>query len=180
MKELPILFSGPMVRAIIAGRKTQTRRIIKPQPQPNGKRLERGVSPWVCGDHLWVRETFSIPFKGALQWVYRADGAAPFGKWKPSIFMPRAFSRLTLEIISVRVERLQQISGADAVAEGINCEEPFKVPYCGEYVATAKLRYRHLWESINGAGSWAENPWVWVIGFKKLLASGGGCGSVEA
>ena len=190
MKEIPILMSGPMVRAIIEGRKTQTRRIVKPQfgckyEMPDywsdGK---QGIKcPYgVPGDRLWVKETFG-PCAGGI--VYRSDGGTNCpdgGKWKPSIFMPRWASRITLEIESVRVERLQDISEEDAVAEGIvapRCE------HCGYTRTDARFQmdhrfcqskepdsaiplYRELWESINGPGSWDANPWCWCITFRRF------------
>jgi hypothetical protein len=154
------------------------------------------------GDRLWVRETgWERPERsrrmlseGADTWVpfyYDADGwdeqdHADFKVWgfkrRPSIHMPRWASRILLEIVSVRVERLQEISEADSIAEGINCY-PFRpddgFPICSGYTheenddrcmlwATAKLAYLKLWESINGPDSWAANPWVWVIEFKRV------------
>lgn len=185
MKERPILFKGEMVRAIREGRKTQTRRIFKGLIPPGcpGKhscRVEAGFAKfhlngklamhsgeWTRnpygqpGDRLWVKETFrlSVPaHEGQTGYpIYRADfESPPAGLWKPSIFMPRWASRITLEIVRIRVERLQDISAADAQAEGI------------KKVSTARLSYCALWESINGKGSWAKNPWVWVIEFKRL------------
>ena len=89
--------------------------------------------------------------------------------WTPSIFMPRWASRITLEITEVRVERVQDISEKDAIAEGINCQEPFKVPYRCQYVATEQLRYSFIWDSINGKNfPWIANPWVWAISFRRV------------
>ncbi len=196
MKETPILFSGPMVRALLAGQKTQTRRIIKPQPVP----LRQCVDGWrwkgehhdfmieVCpfgkpGDRLWVKETFFAPPKHepkfaaiVADFIYRADYEyrepdrsviAPY-RWRPSIFCTRKASRITLEITSVRVERLNDISEADARAEGaeIQKETPGGWIICGPRIGSYKEGYRWLWESINGAGSWDANPWVWVIEFR--------------
>jgi hypothetical protein len=219
MKERPILFSGPMVRAIIEGRKTQTRRIIKPKPEPfapnypspsaedfasvgkpwmpvGGVYQDRWKSPYGGpGDKLWVRETWgTITGEHSARWekgtiAYRADHGVTHGgmeydlmRWKPSIHMPRRASRITLEITSVRVERLQDISEKDAIAEG--CEETSMEHTedcdnddcvlaggpedCCGYLVSAKLRYKHIWESINGPGSWDLNPWVWAIEFKKI------------
>jgi len=196
MIERPILFSGPMVRAILEGRKTQTRRVVKPQP----KDREGGISP-ICyegdrwefldleaaeqsvrnlygkpGDRLWVRETFSTLDCHHGQTVYRAGGEKNLTdmKWKPSIFMRRKHSRITLEIVSVRVERLQDISYRDCEAEGLmHVHRGWWVnPYAEDPQATGAdegfLCYRNLWESINGKGSWKTNPWVWVIEFKRL------------
>lgn len=208
VKERPILFSGPMVRAIIDGRKTQTRRVIKPQPecidhdvwklkdgsilttQETAEYLFHEVygthgtpygSLWPNGgDRLWVRETFRPIETGmnAGSWDYRADDPGASGKgfmpWKPSIFMPRAASRITLEITDVRVERLNEISEADAKAEGI---EPFgdrdwwysgELRKLGQRTTNPVWAFQSLWESINGKDSWAVNPWVWAITFKKV------------
>jgi hypothetical protein len=183
MKERPILFSGPMVRAILAGTKTQTRRVMKPVPC-----LTRGMQthefsvgghdyrcPYgVPGSRLWVRETFAMnEVKGGPPVIYRADyGQAQsvfidrphsaewdvvVTRWKPSIFMPRSASRILLEITEVRVERLQAISDDDAWAEGCEPNDNNPVDW-----------YHALWEQINGAGSWDANPWVWVVSFKRL------------
>lgn len=177
MKERPILFSAPMVRAILDGRKTQTRRVVKGEAL---RWLNDGFTPKfvadyqnrLCpygkpGDHLWVRETFhTVDGHSAF---YRADyehnpkGDKEHGiVWTPSIHMPRWASRISLKIIGVRVERLQDISEKDAWAEG--CEgfdddvSGGKSGYC---------EYAELWEEINGKGSWDANPWVWVIKFKS-------------
>ena len=142
--ERPILFSGPMVRAILAGAKTQTRRILKPQPHllggydGGGCWIGKGHHlRWAVGDRLWVRETWSPEHKWASTkpseipngddiW-YWADGNPEDGDWakpKPSIYMPRWASRITLDVTGVRVERLQDISEADAIAEGIVYQKP--------------------------------------------------------
>jgi hypothetical protein len=187
VKERPIIFSGPMVRAIIDGRKIQTRRVVKthgttfwehggytPCEMEEGDvwthivkatGLYASTAPTFCcqygqpGDRLWVRETFSEA--EPCGWIYRADCDA--GKtWKPSIFMPRAASRITLEIARVRVERLHEIEELDARLEGV---EPF-APDDGRY----RDGFQELWDSINEARGfgWDKNPWVWVIEFKKL------------
>ncbi len=248
MKERPILFSAPMVRALLAGTKTQTRRIVKPQPHGStggvivGQPAVGGsVAHWydkdgrgvmsneamvhcpygAVGDRLWVREAWQevhplqvaagrysregragIPGPPPVDYrvIYRADGEYPAihhdhpdgthvaehpyralcigsecrlalshhaegrrpGYWTPSIHMPRWASRLTLEITSVRVERLQDISEADAIAEGVrgNASGPYG---CEGLIED----YADLWESINGPGSWDANPWVWVVEFKR-------------
>ena len=183
MKERPILFKGEMVRAILDGRKTQTRRIMKPQPiEYDGMLMWKGLawaavtdpdqpeSPYgIPGDRLWVRETFAYTdstINDQPGYVYRAtdpDWSEMEGfKWKPSIFMPRKASRITLEIVNVRVERLQNITEEDANAEGI----PSRMSV--QTLTPAVADYAALWESINGYGSWTMNPWVWVIEFKKL------------
>lgn len=182
MKERPILFSASMVNAILDGRKTQTRRIMKPQPTTNpfwGCAGSKGFGffddlkpikgPYgKPGDRLWVRETFGIvdSLEGARSFVYRAEGwKDPSGlfKWRPSIHMPRLASRIQLEITSVRVERLKAISEVDAVAEGAPCGS-----CCAPQEGSHKAGFAQLWESINGSGSWNANPWVWVIEFKRV------------
>lgn len=197
MKERPILFSGPMVRAILNGTKTQTRRVAK---LPGDMTKEPGVSGILCdgvlriydaedmgptvhipcpygksGDRLWVRET-AIPTAHGV--IYRADIedsveaagiGAMYGGWKPSIHMPRVSSRITLEINQVRVERLQDITEEDAKAEGVECErDGWKSYIGGSHVAYAFTSFGSLWESINGPESWDANPWVWVIEFKRV------------
>lgn len=207
MKQRPILFSDPMVRALLDGSKTQTRRVMKPQPIadqrfsggyyiPASKRTEGAIisveAPYVgracpygqVGDQLWVRETFLIADEqaaGLPPWVYAADYSnqdRPKTRWKPSIFMPRAASRITLEITGVRVKRLQDISEADAIAEGTkkmamvgSCDSIFPHPSFPQVHdrGTYKFGYQVLWESLNGAGSWDLNPWVWVIEIKKVM-----------
>ena len=214
MKERPILFSGAMVRALLAGSKTQTRRVCKPAttlsavvevPDPmergqvyNGSHFgdEDGAVQFACpyggiGDRLWVRETFrgcrayevqGYPPKdwGNKPIWFEADGAPPGDAkaWalraRPSIHMPRWASRITLEVTAVRVERLQDISEDDAIAEG--CTLNHNGYYWGgphavsglKQLATAKGAYQDLWESINGPGSWDANPWVWVVEFRRL------------
>ena len=166
--EKPILFSGEMVRAILDGRKTQTRRVIKPGLIHELRDGEVVPCLWECpyggpGDRLWVREAFQ-PLSGET--LFKAD-FPPFaiGPWKPSIFMPRNLSRITLEVVSVRVERLQEISFDDMHAEGI-------VPqHIGGSHELLKQKYvRPLWDNLNaerGYG-WGKNPWVWVIEFRRL------------
>lgn len=183
-KERPIIFSAPMVRAILDGRKKQTRRIVKLREFGRSETrgydfifrdrrglwndysvadLMRKVCPYGApGDRLWVRETFGLPSPcrcGTCEPLnkkhvsYRADytGERFVDRWRPSIFMPRWASRITLEIVSVRVERLNNISEEDARAEGVaDC-----------------AAYKILWNKINGPGKdWKSNPWVWVIEFK--------------
>lgn len=185
MKERPILFSGPMVRAILNGHKTQTRRVVKDiDPvedllfaSPDGTRARRVCSgaygPWVTcpygkpGDRLWVRETFATLDCHHGQTVYRADGEKNFTEmtWKPPIYMPRRGSRITLEIVGLRVDRLQDISDEDAKAEGAPEQ---RHPHGGSTLPQSYHGYRELWESINGPGSWDKNPWVWVVEFKRI------------
>lgn len=189
MKERPILFSGPMVRAILDSSKTQTRRVVKPRKDlsvgcmlaPHELAGEANCgdysnSPYgQPGDRLWVRETFMQETQFEPCAVrYRATDepfvlGPPIGNiakdWRPSIHMPRWASRITLELTGVRVERLQDISEADATAEGVDYD-PEDCPFAG--VRTAVHAYRNLWDKINGAGSWDANPWVWVIEFRRL------------
>jgi hypothetical protein len=198
MKERPIIFSAPMVRAIPDGRKTQTRRVVKPQPfyneagflawitsgtmQNQGRSAEEMVAhhcPYgVPGDRLWVRETWrelgsgqlhdgSIP-KYHVPCVYAADfddnGDRQFnGPWRSPIYMPRWASRINLLLTDVRVERLQEISEEDAIAEGVDIG-------CPAHEADQPLPtmlYERLWDSINGKKHWESNPWVWVLTFAK-------------
>jgi hypothetical protein len=224
MKERPIIFSAPMIKALLDGRKTQTRRIIKPQPEVNdqgnlcGDWLSKPLGGLLVpklqdivihcpfgeiGDVLWVRETWQIadwteegdPFvrykstgdvinrgqhvsEGDLERVeemwaelsgrdnYLIDNKAADRKWRSPIFMPKWASRITLEITNIRVERLNDISEEDAIAEGVT-----------QYVVdtpTGKLAnkviddYMEIWESINGKGSRDINPFVWVIEFRRI------------
>jgi len=189
MKERPILFSGSMVRAILAGTKTQTRRVVKPwTPRPNAsaKAVPEDVAylpDFTCyrttcpygqpGDRLWVREAWArtTVFPGTEMVVYReSDNRTDYGgPWKPGIHMFRRDSRITLEITEVRVERLQDISEGDAIAEGTPGGHG-AIPGYG-YNATPREQYRWLWESINGEGSWEANPWVWAVSFNRVEAA---------
>ena len=193
MKERPIIFSSPMVRAILDGRKTQTRRVIK-------EKLMRGEGAHVnnCqygkpGDRLWVRETWQGPlfydeipedwnsdkYKTPEYCYYKASGdSCDFTdsddnfveRWSPSIHMPRWASRILLEVTNVRVERLHDISEEDAKAEG-----SYVCDYFGRRLLDQssnqgcyKWGYRSIWESLNGSGSWHLNPFVWVVEFRTL------------
>ncbi|MBC5115040.1 ASCH domain-containing protein [Klebsiella quasipneumoniae] len=234
MKERGMIFNSEMVRAILDGRKTQTRRIMAPQPADD---IERGIFPnpevigWkssrrhkhgsttahFChygkpGDRIWVRETWGVVSHAfsddglMIDWVpdrpataihempfgngyysgyaiYAADGDFTWGDddgyedgrscWKPSIHMPRAASRILLEITAVRVERLNAISEEDARAEGIidggclNCGEPEPCG-CANPEPDATDAFAYLWQSIYGQESWNANPWVWVIEFERV------------
>ena len=208
MKEHPILFSAQMVRALLDGSKTQTRRIAKIFPATDREIdivafLKSNKCPYgKIGDRLWVRETWipdaprdgawehsafygckgtslnMIPnhFKNKEHCIYRStwDGFSLIG-WKPSIHMPRWASRITLEITNVRVGRLQDISEEDAKAEGARKYASANSLSHGGWShnehhvhSTARQSFENLWESINGARSWDENPYVWVIEFKKV------------
>lgn len=190
-----------MVRALIDGRKTQTRRVIKPQPSHDqvhrhkGQVTYDGMHRMWCwqdlvvenlwdfpgnddrqalasrcpygkvGDRLWCRETFNPDWCDGHV-IYRADSDSPKAKgfkWKPAIFMPRSASRLTLELTGVRVERLHEISEADAQAEGIPAYVPDSVIQQGP--AWFRMGYHDLWNQINGKGSWDANPFVWALTF---------------
>ena len=200
MKEKPILFSGPMVNAILDGRKTQTRRAVKHCTQnsaasrpyfPGGYKQGKFVEPTDCpygqpGDRLWVRETWGRGYTyggGDPVFWYRADGESRFeqkpsvicdytrppdnAKWKPSIFMPRWASRITLEITDVRVERLRDISEEDSWEEGIHDLAADNEQWDGDPDQGRKT-FCLIWQSINGKGSWEQNPWVWVVSFRKI------------
>ena len=177
VRERPILFSGPMVRAVLEGRKTQTRRVMKPQPttfffgqvgehfvfaamDSHGGQIS--CSYGLPGDRLWVRETFATDSIRTL--YYATDDVHELRKKRPSIFMPRIRSRILLEVIEVRAQRLQEISAEDCIAEGMHTN-------LRESEACADLldRYHRLWDSINGKSHpWASNPWVWAITFRRL------------
>ncbi len=191
MKEHPILFNGEMVRAILEGRKTQTRRVIKKRVHGGIMHYDqnRSAEPYwwddcgvvhKCpygkpGDRLWVRETHIIatptdPPSDKKDVWYRATPPAflPVKSypWRPSIHMPRWASRILLEVTDVRVERVQEITGKDARLEGAK-------RYSNNRLSNEQ-RYREgfaqLWERINakrGFG-WDKNPWVWVVEFKRI------------
>lgn len=205
MKERPILFSAPMVRALLAGTKTQTRRVVKITHRTPGLaaclethgfeprlRAAAELCPYgVPGDRLWVRETLRYDAEYGHYYVASAPGSLGnasgrtylctlFGdsynedasipqRTVSAIHLPRRYSRITLEITAVRVERLQDISEADAIAEGI-------VPSVGgmwtgaegQAGTSARAAYALLWNAINGAGSWDANPWVWCISFRRI------------
>lgn len=243
MRERPILFSAPMVCAILEGRKTQTRRVLKPQPFWNGGSYDRerheircycdalppgallrrvggvrhgyvasnyedgdeGVAGVFIGDRLWVRETWRYArephcrcpqasmadpcdrwkagegcesVKGKV--LYRADGEIATGRWRPSIHMPRWASRITLEVTGVKVERLQDISEADAKAEGAAWHDGGQIHHSGwrhdwgDVHADARSSFARLWNTINGPGAWDQNPWVSAYTFKVLDTKGAG------
>ena len=231
-KERPILFKGEMVRAILNGRKTMTRRVVKPQPKGETSHArywceETGEWEWMynavtahpgrgffcpygkTGDRLWVRETFRLSTREDCTCyepcycrtgvpIYRVDMDHGEENWKPSIFMPRWASRILLEVTDVRIERLQDITEKDALAEGTSC--PVTIdgaplinishrPSAAEFLNEHNLarfskgenlgtpfdednwiiaHFAALWESINGDGSWDANPYVWMVEFKRV------------
>lgn len=246
MNERPILFSAPMVKAILGGQKTVTRRVVKPQPpawathylgaqgtysgvaeprhywanhptaedafkadqdfyiwpghdksddEPSDEDIYGAggfESPWGSekncikpAAHLWVREAWRAPsscdhlppreLSGGPVW-YEADasvsglrGLVHQGRLRPGMFMPRWASRITLEVTGVRVERLQDISEADAMAEGAPSADLASGRECiFPHQGTHRWGFWLLWESINGPGSWDANPWVWAVSFKRV------------
>jgi hypothetical protein len=226
-RERGILFSAPMVRAILAGKKTQTRRVVIPQPAAGCRFEMNGAgthalhlgppltadSPAFCcvpvgpkyldhrlacpygadGDRLWVRETWQawrqinveydewevetdVELMRNATLEYRATSDS-LGPWRPSIFLPRWASRITLEITEVRVQRLQDISEDDALAEGCSGHDPDPVDQGGAIYAwkgrssapCPRAHFLALWDGINGKRApWASNPWVWAITFRRL------------
>jgi len=175
-----MLMSAPMVRAILDGTKTQTRRIVKGAaldwldrdgftPEFTAA-TENSLCPYgQPGDQLWVREAWArTTVCGTEMIVYReGDNRTDYGDpWKPGIHMFRKDSRITLEITSVRVERLQDISEADCVAEGCPGGAGAIPGYA--YAATPLEHYHWLWNDINGAGAWELNPWVWAVEFRRI------------
>jgi hypothetical protein len=228
-KERPIIFSTAMVQAILNGRKTVTRRIIKesfngcltnggPHPCPNepvimypgeefdfdsGNGIERVKinfpevrAIFHCstldaeakcrqgkpGDLLWVRETWQKSYNAECSeaagigpivgpyYIYKANHPEVNSGWKPSIHMLRTASRIRLEVISIKAERLQEITKDDAIKEGIHFDDDSGYWFAGD-LAMAKTPlqcFRELWVSINGVDLWDCDPWVWRIEFKKL------------
>lgn len=205
MTDRPILFSAPMVRALLDGRKTQTRRVMNPQPQGISSAEHFSKSSWsitpesnrctvdfkapsyATGDRLWVRETFAQSGacwprirQGLGRLHYRADPDHGWhdywGRWRPSIHMPRWASRLTLTVTDVRVQRLQDLSEFDAIAEG--CRPYFDHDNPSEHAGPngtvhqmAPLRgplddFHRLWDNLNAdRAPWASNPWVCAVSF---------------
>lgn len=221
MTERPIIFSAPMVRALLAGTKTQTRRVVQPQPQKSadaeywsfsiydhgyGTRdaesmtrylnsIMHGPAPWrpygAVGGRLWVREghaivprtayhhDLSIPHRespdGHSWAVYREgwERCQP-GPWRSPIHLPRWASRITLELTGVRVERLHDITEADAQAEGVELLDCTYINRCQSnscprhgVLDPYRHAYRATWESIHGRGAWEHNPFVWVLEFRR-------------
>jgi hypothetical protein len=186
----PIIFSTPMVQAILDGKKTQTRRVVKingcpiTSPKESLELTKEGLIYYsfcsmsgyykpLCqpGDILWVRETWSKDENG--EYVYRAnygtteDDSFPpsMFKWKPSIHMPREAARIFLRVTDVRVERLQDITDEDAMAEGVKAYGPNN---CSG--TSARIAFAQLWDSLNEKRGyeWRVNPWVWVIEFEGI------------
>ena len=218
MAERPILFSDAMVRAILAGAKTQTRRVVRRNDvvlgPSRGMHLGQGESAWhigrgrysisgtgappefvkrgpygAPGDRLWVREAWgarrALDFTDWHRGSLRGHVEAPPGTvvdfradyveqqescfWRPSIHMPRWASRITLEVVDVRVERVQSISEEDARAEGVS-PEPSAALADSPVGLTAREAFRELWDSIDERPgcSWADDPWVWVVNFRRV------------
>lgn len=213
MADRPILFSAPMIRALLAGTKTQTRRTLKFQPAPGISIVRKTIRPLDAtpyhaferrsvygnyageldirikrGDRLWVKENHAIVPRTAYRMsegvhqtlrpdddhdaaVYAAEWErSKPGRWRPSIHMPRWASRLTLIVTDVRVERLQDITNEDCIAEGVPLHPNESAPRSGPTQDTFARKYglishygagyQRIWEAINGKGSWSENPWV--------------------
>ena len=190
----PILFNTEMVKAILEGRKTVTRRVIKPKYRDDehgwtvcinsythlvddvaytdgeGACTRSMKPPYQVGDILYVRETW---IESAFGYVYRAsdystieEWAGEEIKWKPSIFMPKEAARIFLEVTNVRAEKLLEMSADDAIKEGCR-------PVLGESAWSARDNFEELWDStVSGKDyekyKWSSNPWVWVIEFKKI------------
>lgn len=208
----PILFSTEMVQAILAGRKTQTRRVCKTSPEANimgfyvkrrlwDSSIEENPNPighiakfnwgevkskYTEGDIIWVRETFqkleSVKHK-EIDFLYKADVEyhnyfnSDLVVWSPSIYMPKEAARIFLKVTNVRVERLQDISEEDAVAEGIFPDpgnlnfngSRFKQNQTETFIMFARETFRSLWQSINAKKHpWESNPWVWVYEFERI------------
>lgn len=182
----PIIFSTSMVKAILDGKKTQTRRVIKIDDTPENWKISiAGTSivraepydvklpRYAAGDILWVRETWSehqeyynnsAKVFAEPHYIYKADGVYA-NKWHPSIHMPKEAARIFLKATDVRAERLQDITEEDAIAEGMS-----KTLVDGVVFISAKGNFHVLWDSLNikrGYG-WEANPWVWVIEFERV------------
>lgn len=197
MKERPILFSAPMVRAILNGTKSQTRRVFTAKngclwpnknDLPGMRQVIRSCPYGQAGDRLWVREAWG--YFGGDEYLYQQDKESvgyrasqldgldhvPGGRWRPSIHMPRWASRILLEIVAVGIQRLQDISKADAIAEGVLPLDGSNGPNYWTVDAgdvhlnnpTARGAYSMLWDWINKPGAWDKNPWVWVVEFRRL------------
>jgi hypothetical protein len=198
-KIIPILFKTEMVKAILDGTKTQTRRILKPQPHPvtrHGLTTQTTyewdyskkvtdlpefewlkLSPIKKGDILYVRETFGIEGNTSKFFIYKADVKHFNGKWRSSLHMPKTAARIFLKVVSVKVERLKDISQEDAAKEGVKKKGNMFFNYFSytkhmdeDFFYSedqAKSSFMSLWFKIMGASSWIANPWVWVIEFEQ-------------
>lgn len=199
--ERPILFSSAMARAILAGTKTQTRRIVMPRPRelvefmPGSWAIPTATTgsfepirhPWTPGDRLWVRETIerngyfatyrsdrtSVPYRDGCPEGYCGRALWQWPKISTLARIPRWASRITLEVTDVRIERLQEITHEDAIAEGIGEAEKDRAEgwqVRDQPLTVAQLAFSRLWEDIHGKYAWDDNPWVWVIGFRRVEA----------
>ena len=193
MTDRPIIFSGAMVRALLEGRKTQARRVLKGKSGILAARnvLRRGAHwpgieydrswplrlPYATGDRLWVREAFSRDGQSDGECLYRATVDDDTGyyaeeiaeiRWLPPIHMPRWASRLTLIVTDARAQRLQKISQEDAEAEGVEWFKPN-----GEQPQFCNYRdaFLTLWNSLHGPDAWAANPWVVALTFRVIRAN---------
>jgi len=192
MKERPILFSTEMVQAVLDGRKTQTRRVVKNQDMfmvkdigsvklrpceiKDHTQIDLKCPYGQVGDKLWVRETWwgkpAIPEKNP-KIIYKADDPQAPLCWRPSIFMPKKYSRITLEITDIRVERVQDITYGDIFREGVNVKNYKEFDGADNQFAQCQFaneKFIELWDSINEKRgySWNVNPWVWVVCFKVI------------
>ena len=184
----PIIFSTPMVQAILAGRKTQTRRVIKDKDITNNFDIDvdgsayayinpatgdscppTAIAKYQVGDILWVRETWGKDENG--EYVYRTnygtteDDSFPLSmfRWRPSIHMPREAARIFLKVTNVRVERLQDITEEEAIKEGAKAYGPNN---CSG--TSARIAFAEIWDKTTTEHEWRTNPWVWVIEFEKI------------
>ena len=190
VREHPLLMCGPLVCQTLKDLKTMTRRVVKPQPIHRAIKADDGL--WYdadctnpghllkcpygeVGSRLWVRETWASDIAGCQNGItYRADHIDPSGdgpanpiKWRPSIFMPRWASRLTLEITDIRVERLQEIQWPDVIREGF--KDPRRCEKRIDRETGLVAQFRELWAKLNGAKSpWENNSWVWVISYRRI------------
>ena len=219
MADKPILFSAPMIRALLEGRKTMTRRLLKPQP-PRWDHFGKDIMDWglsgiyqdemnsapnkwwldvqtdvddnthseidvkyAAGDRLWCREAWhaarslnsvaprDVPRDADIEYAATARSYSEIGlkgKLRPSMFMPRWASRLTLIVEAVKVERLHDISEVDAIAEGCIPDNANLNP---NYIGPARSIFEQLWNSINGTGAWDANPWVVAVSFRVVKAN---------
>ena len=179
-KMKPILFNTEMVKAILSGRKTMTRRVVKPQPRNTVDKiaLERFHAPYQIEDILYVRETWAkVDVEMFEEYIYKADwkDGAESLKWRPSIYMPKKAARIFLYVKDVRVERLQDMRLKDFLAEGVILTSIEKSD-CVKAPVRAKERFFDVWDStIKPADrdkyGWDANPWVWVVEFEQISKS---------